>query len=362
MQPSDYVDDFCRWASERGLTVSEEARLSLLDVEEAARLHNCWLSQSLYLAVFLRESGALRSLLLRHELDPDAAADIAERDAFEGLGTNDKYEDHSEDRYSSSERLGNRSMVGQGAFERATAAKRSSVGRLDLLAGLLDAHEDTSPALANSEWVDERLHVPYTTLSHILGRYHPELWIQVDVVRSELGLITVPEQRRERLSAAPPHIRRGLAEFFSEHPEYNKNCFLIMPFSETAPLRSIHKTLRLVLAEHGFTLHRADDRTYSEGLFSNIETYIYGCRFAISVHERTGADIHNANVALEVGYFLGMRKDVCLLKERTVPALPSDLHGRLFVTFDAFDIERTIRGSIGRWLRDRRIAVASDDK
>ena len=128
-----------------------------------------------------------------------------------------------------------------------------------------------------------------------------------------------------------------------------------MPFRPTPQLKEVHDTIRLVLADDGFNVLRADDEIYAENVFTNIEVYMHGARFAVSVFERMGSDQHNANVALEMGYMLGMDKDVCLLKERTVAALPSDLQGRLYVEFDAFSISETISTSIRRWLRERRL-------
>jgi hypothetical protein len=106
------------------------------------------------------------------------------------------------------------------------------------------------------------------------------------------------------------------------------------------------------MKSHGFDLVRADDQVYFEDLLTNIQAHIYGCRFAIAVVERILTNDFNPNVSLEVGYCLGLRKPVCLLKERTLPRLPSDLVGRLYDEFDGQDVRGSIPPTVERWLRN----------
>ena len=71
----------------------------------------------------------------------------------------------------------------------------------------------------------------------------------------------------------------------------------------------------------------------------NILTYIYGCRFGIAVFERIEDEAFNPNVALEVGYMMGLGKPVCYLKERTLRTLHTDLVGQLYSEFDVENCE-----------------------
>ncbi len=100
---------------------------------------------------------------------------------------------------------------------------------------------------------------------------------------------------------------------------------------------------------------KADDKSYSDDLMTNIEAYIHGCGFGIAVYERITTEMYNPNVTLEVGYFMGMKKPVCLLKETTLRALNTDLIGKLFLDFDMQNIEGTIPPKIQKWLRDKQI-------
>lgn len=207
--------------------------------------------------------------------------------------------------------------------------------------------------IGHADLSDSRLHTPFTTLAHILGNYDPNLFIKLTDLRNDLGL-PVPETSYEQpTEVAPPSVRSALQALFVDHPNYERNCFLVMPFSDTRLHRDIATTLRTAMKNYGFNLVRADDKAYSEDLLTNIQAYIHGCRFAVAVFDRILTNDFNPNVSLEVGYFMGLRKPVCLLKERTLPRLPSDLVGRLYVEFDAQDLPRSIPTTLRRWLAAR---------
>jgi nucleoside 2-deoxyribosyltransferase len=229
------------------------------------------------------------------------------------------------------------------------------LSRNDYILGLFGAHEDITPEYDNREWSDERLRVPYNTLSHIIYSYNTSLWIKISELKAGLGLLTNSETRRSVFESTPQHVRSAFLSLMSDHEDYYKNCFLIMPFRESALHREVRSALELTLAENGLNLLRADDREYSDNLFTNIEAYMCGCRIGIAIHERVYDDTHNANVALEVGYMLGQGKDVCLLKEKTVKSLPSDLQGRLYREFDAERTTDSVATAISGWISDKRI-------
>ncbi len=98
---------------------------------------------------------------------------------------------------------------------------------------------------------------------------------------------------------------------------------------------------------------RADDKQYHDDLFANVLTYVYGCSFAIAVFERLEKEEFNPNVALEVGYMFALRKQVCLLKDRTLSTLHADLVGKLYREFDPQDPAGTIPEALSRWLKDK---------
>jgi len=274
--------------------------------------------------------------MLRHDLAPeDATSDL------EQLLSNELYDEYADARYSRDEEFQgtSRQVVIDGAMVAARKKRRKQIQATDVLETLLDQHDDAYPVIENGEWSDSRLQVPFNTLSHIHGSYHRSLWLPFDDIRRELELFSQSAARRIPLSQAPHRLRSAVLSLLSDHPNYLTNCFIIMPFRGTPFHNEVAAYLRKILRELGLNPLRADDKIYSDDVMANIEAYIYGCRFAVAVHDRFLSNHHNANVAMEVGYCMGMKKPVCLLKERTVEALPSDLQGRIYLPLDGARIE-----------------------
>ncbi len=127
----------------------------------------------------------------------------------------------------------------------------------------------------------------------------------------------------------------------------------MMRFGNTKAHKSIVAAIRTALDPLGITVVRADDKQYHDDLFPNVLTYIHGCGFGIAVFERIETEQFNPNVALEVGYMFALKKDVCLLKDKTLNTLHADLVGKLYRVFDALDPGATIPGELSRWLGDK---------
>jgi nucleoside 2-deoxyribosyltransferase len=152
---------------------------------------------------------------------------------------------------------------------------------------------------------------------------------------------------------SPAAINESLERFKRDHPDPRKVAFLIMRFGSTKAHDNIVAGVRKALEPFGVAAIRADDKEYHEDLFSNVLTYIYGCGFGVAIFERIETEDFNPNVALEVGYMFALRKPVCLLKDRTLKTLHTDLAGKLYRAFDALDPIETIPHELGRWLRDK---------
>jgi len=50
---------------------------------------------------------------------------------------------------------------------------------------------------------------------------------------------------------------------------------------------------------------------------------------------------------------LALRKPVCILKDRTLKTLHSDIMGRLYRQFDPQDPAGSIPSELGAWMRDK---------
>lgn len=150
-------------------------------------------------------------------------------------------------------------------------------------------------------------------------------------------------------------IASGLKKFRKDYPSGTKTAFIIMQFDETNSHKTITKLIKKTLSQHGITALRADDKEYMDDLFPNIKVYMHACDFGVAVFDRIIENDFNPNVTLEVGYILGMRKDVLLLKDKTLKELSTDLTGRLYKSFDTTDIENTLPKQIEKWLMDKEL-------
>ena len=93
-------------------------------------------------------------------------------------------------------------------------------------------------------------------------------------------------------------------------------------------------------------------RKYTDDLWDNVLTYIYGCNQAIAIFDQVNLRDFNPNVALEVGFLLAQCKRVLLLKDKAIPVMPTDIVGKIYRPFDTYSPSITIPPQIIRWLQD----------
>jgi hypothetical protein len=165
-----------------------------------------------------------------------------------------------------------------------------------------------------------------------------------------------PNKNISSEAVSMPEIASGLEKFRADYPIGNKTAFIIMQFGHTKPHQEIVACIKSTLKKHGIAALRADDKEYMDDLFPNIKTYMHACDFGLAVYDRITEDDFNPNVSLEVGYMLGMGKNVLLLKDKTLKSLQMDLTGKLYKPFDTTDIDKTLPQQIEKWLSDRGLA------
>ena len=156
----------------------------------------------------------------------------------------------------------------------------------------------------------------------------------------------------------PTEIEDSLLRFRADYPDPSQVSFVIMRFAKTPLHQEIFQSIQDALTQVGMTAVRADEKQYHDEVFSNIVTYIYGCDSAIAVFERIEEDNFNPNISLEVGYVLALKKHLCLLKDRTLKALNTDLIGRLYKEFDPQNPHQTISRQLSQWLRDKGLGIS----
>lgn len=136
----------------------------------------------------------------------------------------------------------------------------------------------------------------------------------------------------------------------------------MMRFSDTKQNAQIVQALRAATKEYGLHLLRADQKSYTDSLWANVQAYINACDYGVAVYDQLNDKDINPNVGIEVGYMLALEKPILLLKEQRLQSLPTDLVGHLYRQFDGFDIEATIRPRIKEWLRDVGIAKSPAER
>jgi hypothetical protein len=147
-----------------------------------------------------------------------------------------------------------------------------------------------------------------------------------------------------------PHLVPFVRTFLRDHPDPARNVLIMMRFGRTDQLDAIHATLRSALEATGMTALRADDKDYTQELWTNLEVYMTGCEFGIAVFEQIDQRDFNPNVSLELGYMLATGRRCLLLKEQRLPTLPADVVHRLYKEFDAYHIEDTVGQQVRRWV------------
>jgi hypothetical protein len=158
-------------------------------------------------------------------------------------------------------------------------------------------------------------------------------------------------------SSFPLEITVSLKHFFRDHPDPRRTAFIMMQFGTTPAHSEMLNAIRASLKEFGITGLRADDKEYHEDLFPNVQTYMHGCGFGIALFERLQSDDFNPNVSLEVGYMRALRKPVCLMKDRTLRTLQTDLVGKLYKSFDPQRASESIPIELTKWMHDKEIVT-----
>lgn len=162
-----------------------------------------------------------------------------------------------------------------------------------------------------------------------------------------------PKKEISEESITHPEIASGIEKFRQDYPSNQRTAFIIMQFGTTTLHQDIVNCIKEKLAKSGITALRADDKEYMDDLFPNIKVYMHACDFGVAVFDRITEDDFNPNVTLEVGYMLGMGKDVLLLKDKTLKSLSTDLTGRLYKPFDTTDVGGSMPVQIEKWLKDK---------
>jgi hypothetical protein len=146
-------------------------------------------------------------------------------------------------------------------------------------------------------------------------------------------------------------LTQPLERFYKDYSNPRSCGFLMMKFEDSRIQTEIVTTVRNCFNHHGFILLRADDKWYSDDLFTNIKTYMHACAFGVALFERINTNYFNPNVSLEIGYMMALNKPILYLKDRTLQSLHTDLIGKLYSEFDFQNSKDTLGLAIEKWLK-----------
>jgi hypothetical protein len=172
----------------------------------------------------------------------------------------------------------------------------------------------------------------------------------------DVGQIPGSEFGQQRHTLIPPFLgpmgaAPGLARILDDS-SFEQNVMLITRFPKDPEdhFATLIEKLREVVMAHGLTLQVASDRMAEDTLWANVVTYMWACKYAIVLMD-TAEGVLNSNVLIEIGGMLMTGRRCAILRDKSVPTMPSDLVGHIYKPTDLRDHDASV-GEIHKWIRD----------
>lgn len=213
---------------------------------------------------------------------------------------------------------------------------------------------------------EEALDIFRTTNKTEAESFANDSWLKRDDIVADLdakllwsrtnGESTLLERYKEIMVLRDIDFKMSYMPMYSDaemkfYEKYGHNAiFVIMPFREE--LNKVYEIIKDIFASKGYSAIRADEKEFTNDLWENVRVYLECCNVAVAVFDKNDQDNYNPNVAIEVGYMLSKGNKVCLLKDKKLPKLPSDLISKMYKEYDSDDVEGTLPEQLGLWIRD----------
>ena len=213
---------------------------------------------------------------------------------------------------------------------------------------------------------EEALDIFKTTNKTEAESFANDSWLKRDDIVADLdakllwsrtnGESTLLERYKEIMVLRDIDFKMSYMPMYSDaemkfYEKYGHNAiFVIMPFREE--LNKVYEIIKDIFASKGYSAIRADEKEFTNDLWENVRVYLECCNVAVAVFDKNDQDNYNPNVAIEVGYMLSKGNKVCLLKDKKLPKLPSDLISKMYKEYDSGDVEGTLPEQLGLWIRD----------
>lgn len=178
----------------------------------------------------------------------------------------------------------------------------------------------------------------------------------------ELGQASGSEFGKRHHPLIPPFLgplgaEPGLARILETAP-FEQNVMLVTRFPKSPEdhFAKLIPKLRDAVAAHGLVLQLASDGMAEDILWANVNTYMWACKYAIVLMDAVARDDDtdealNYNVLIEIGGMLMTGRRCAILRDKSVPQMPSDLVGHIYKPTDLSDHDASV-GEIHHWIRE----------
>ncbi|KAE9633179.1 MAG: hypothetical protein PWP07_749 [Epulopiscium sp.] len=168
------------------ISLSKQARRTLLDIEEFAyRCDHC-VNVNLFFSKIIRNYDTVRNILMDRGINPNLAALILEKSYYDTIEDTIKYREVNFSYSQMYMRRDNpKTDIIDRALEYCVLENRDILENKDLLLASMDYFEE-SIAQDHGYRKDKTLDESPVTLSHVYGRYNENLWIEFDEIRKRL--------------------------------------------------------------------------------------------------------------------------------------------------------------------------------
>jgi phosphoserine phosphatase len=155
-------------------------------------------------------------------------------------------------------------------------------------------------------------------------------------------------------------VRR--AKDFCDNSQYDKNVFIMTPYSDDYRYEKVIEITRNTLKNNGYNSWLASDKKLEPTLWANVQAFMLACKYGIAIftcgEESKGNTVQNEtshfnpNVSIELGFMLSRGKEVLLLKDKALKKMPTDMMGSLYQDFDLNAPEQSLVRILENWCNE----------
>lgn len=176
------------------------------------------------------------------------------------------------------------------------------------------------------------------------------IWSTSDIERSSgaeldgAATITIPPE------LAPSRFAGAISAFLRTEA-FESNVFGITRFpreDESDPIPIALTEIAETPNRYGLRFHLASDRAVDDELWGNVAASMWACSRGIAIVENKLGEGVNQNLLIEIGSMLMTGRRCVILKDKTVPTLPTDLVGKIYKSVDLDDM-RTVSAAVEQW-------------